>query len=80
MIERPHLRLVTEPPEADDAHLGDLALIGTLFAANLVPVVGEVAHLGSWGPGTVGFSAVCALLAGVELWSQLRHRVQAARG
>ncbi len=79
MIERPNLRLVTLPDE-DDAHAGDVALVGTLFAANLIPVVGELAHLGRWGPGTVGFSAVCALLAGAELWSQLRQRAQAARG
>lgn len=51
---------------------GDLILLASLFALNLVPVAGELIRVGRWSPGTVGFATAAALLTGRELWSQLR--------
>ncbi len=73
----PHLKVVEEPPsEAPGAEgapdLGDLALVTLLFLLNVLPVAGALTGIGTWSPSVVGFAAVAALLAGRELWSQLR--------
>lgn len=73
-----HLALVHAPADAaapaPRTDGSEVALVGTLFALNLAPVVGELAHPGRWSPGIVGFAAAAALLTGRELWSQLRAR------
>jgi hypothetical protein len=80
-----HLSVVKEPaPDAGarldpTPDLGDLVLIGVLFVLNLMPVAGELARIGRWSPGIVGFAAAAALLTGRELWSQLRARARARR-
>lgn len=55
---------------------GDVALVATLFAINLVPVVGELVAPGRWSPGLVGLAAAAALVAGRELWSEVRYRAR----
>ena len=77
MTTRGHrLHLVRTEREGPDApalpERGDLALLTALLIVNLVPLVGELLHPGRWGPGTVGVAAACALLAGRELWQELR--------
>jgi hypothetical protein len=74
-----HLRLVetagTEAHLEPHADREGLAILAVLLGVNLIPVVGEVAGLGSWGFGTVGLATACALLAGRELWAELRPLV-----
>ena len=76
MPHAPHLTVVREPPSAAESDprpdSRDIALVATLFTLNLVPVVGEIAQVGHWTPGVVGFATAAALLTGRELWSQLR--------
>lgn len=83
MQTRPgHLHLVAPEPKADAQPApgaGDLALLATLFLVNLVPVVGEVARPGTWGAGTVGLATACALVAGGELWLEVRALARARR-
>ena len=67
-------------PSASAPAAGDLALIAALLGVNLVPIVGELAHAGRFGPGTVGFATACALVAGRELWLEVRSLVQARAG
>lgn len=74
-----HLAVVRDPPPPPEADPGrtdgsELALVGTLFALNVVPVVGELARPGHWSPGIVGLATAAALLTGRELWAQLRAR------
>lgn len=74
-----HLKVVRDSPEAgapDAGDAGDVSLVAVLFALNLVPVVGELAHLGHWSRGIVGFAAGATVLTGRELWSQLRARAR----
>ncbi len=77
-----HLRLIGPPSERADGRSvparGDVALLASLLAVNLVPIVGEVARIGSWGPGTVGLATAGALLAGRELGSELRALLRAS--
>ncbi len=83
MHPRPsHLRIVEIDRQSNpdpEARWGDLALIGSLFAINTVPVVGELLHPGHWGSATVGFATLCVVLAGRELVSQVRD-LRRARG
>ncbi|HSD21045.1 MAG TPA: hypothetical protein VLC54_13455 [Anaeromyxobacter sp.] len=84
MQTRPnHLRLAPAPRETMEhvsvPERGDLALMVMLLAVNLVPVVGEVARLGRWGAGTLGFATACVLVTGRELWLELREVVRARR-
>ncbi len=78
-----HLRVVKEPPPSAGApldptpELSDLALIAVLFVLNVVPVASELAGVGHWSPGIVGFATAAALLTGRELWSQLRALARA---
>ncbi len=76
MLRPIHLHLVRREREAMPARPvpepGDLALMATLFAVNLVPIVGEVAARGGWGAGTVGLATAGALVTGRELWLELR--------
>ncbi len=58
---------------------GDLALMATLCALNLVPMVGGILHPGRWGAATVGAATACALVAGRELWLEARAAVRARR-
>jgi hypothetical protein len=70
-----HLRLVHAPASAGGPAPpapGDVGLVVALLATNLVPIVGELAHAGRWGTGTVGLATAGALLAGRELAAQLR--------
>lgn len=70
-----HLEVVRDSPEAgnpDAREPGDLSLVAVLFALNLVPVIGELARIGHWSRGIVGFAAGALVLTGRELWSQLR--------
>jgi hypothetical protein len=80
-VKHAHLALVDlAPPDAPAPGRTDgseLALIATLFALNLIPVLGELLRLGRWSPGIVGFATAAALLTGRELWSQLRARARA---
>jgi hypothetical protein len=79
----PNLKIVKHPPQDAGApveagpELADIALIATLFVLNLVPVIGELAGMGRWSPGIVGFAVAAAVLAGRELWSELRARARA---
>jgi hypothetical protein len=69
-----------EPPRAEARPApdpGNIALIASLFLVNIVPVAGEVIRPGSWGAGTVGLATACALVAGRELWHELRALVRA---
>lgn len=73
------------PPDPGSAHvatpeLGDLVLIATLFILNLIPIAGELAGIGRWSAGIVGFAMGASLLVGCELWAELRALVQARRG
>jgi hypothetical protein len=70
-LVRPPAPASTPPPEA-----ADLALVGTLFGLNLIPVVGEFVHPGRWSPAVVGFAAAAAILTGRELGEQLRARAR----
>ncbi len=83
MQSRPsHLRVVHTDRQSNteaEASWGDLALVGSLFAINTVPVVGELLHPGHWGSATVGFATLCLVLAGRELVSQVRD-LRRARG
>jgi hypothetical protein len=78
MSALPHLSVVKDPPPdaggppGAGPEVGDVALVGTLFVLNLVPVAGELVGLGRWSPAVVGFAAGAALLTGRELWSELR--------
>jgi hypothetical protein len=66
-----------EAPSAPAPASGDIALIAALLGVNLVPIVGELAHEGGFGPGTVGFATAFALLTGRELCREVRSLVQA---
>ncbi len=83
MHPRPsHLRIVEVDGQSNrdlEARWGDLALIGSLFAINTVPLVGALLHPGHWGSATVGFATLCVVLAGRELVSQVRD-LRRARG
>ena len=68
-----------EVPSASLPATGDVALIAVLFGVSLVPIVGELAHEGGFGQGTVGFATAFALLTGRELWREVRALVQARR-
>ncbi|ABS27298.1 hypothetical protein [Anaeromyxobacter sp. Fw109-5] len=59
---------------------GDVALVAALLGVNLVPIVGELAHEGWFGPGTVGLATAFALLTGRELCREVRSLVQAWAG
>lgn len=59
---------------------GDHALLAVLFLLNAIPVAGDLAGLGRWSPGIVGFAVAAMLLTGRELWSQLRARARAKTG
>lgn len=74
-------RVPPPPPAAapDPPTPGDLALVGGLFALNLIPIVAELAGTGRFGAGTVGFASAAALLTGRELWSQLRAHLRRDR-
>lgn len=80
-VRSPQLRIVeADPPSTQPGpEWGDLALVGSLFAINVVPVAGEALHPGHWGAGTVGFATLCLVLAGRELVSQVRD-LRRARG
>jgi hypothetical protein len=79
-----HLRLVRsgreELPGAPVPAAGDLALLATLLAVNLVPIVGEVATRGGWGAGTAGLATAGALVTGRELWREVRALARVRRG
>jgi hypothetical protein len=84
MQTRPnHLRVAAAPretmDEASSPDRGDLALMVMLLTVNLVPVIGEAAHLGRWGAGTLGFATACALVTGRELWLEVRELVRTRR-
>ncbi|WP_242345193.1 hypothetical protein [Anaeromyxobacter terrae] len=84
MTSRPNpLRLVVAPREimapASVPERGDLALMAMLLAVNLIPVIGELARLGRFGAGTVGFATACVLVTGRELWLEVRTFARARR-
>ncbi|WP_242336405.1 MULTISPECIES: hypothetical protein [Anaeromyxobacter] len=54
-------------------------LLAMLLAVNLVPVIGEIAHLGRWGGSTLGFATACVLVTGRELWLEVRAFARARR-
>jgi uncharacterized membrane protein (DUF4010 family) len=76
-----HLEIVRDPPAVDAAGASasgrDLGLVALLFGLAVVPVAGELAGIGRWSSGIVGFAAGAALLTGRELWAQLRAGVRA---
>lgn len=66
LVERP--RAPARPPAPA---LGDLALVAALCALNLVPILGELAHAGRFGAGTLGLATAVLLVAGRELCAEL---------
>lgn len=78
----PELRIVPPPcggaaPDPARPARGDLALIATLFALNVVPIASDFAAIGRWSEATVGFAVGAALLSGRELWAELREHARA---
>ena len=74
-----HRELVRDRPPAgaaagSRAPGGDVGLVALLFGLAVVPIGGELAGIGRWSPRIVGFAAGAALLAGRELWAELRAR------
>ncbi len=73
-----HLRVVGEPPPAGGparaSARSEVGLVAFLFGVSVLPVAGELAHVGRWSPSIVGFAAGALVLSGRELWSQLRAR------
>lgn len=85
MVPRPnHLRIVAParekisdgPPPA----CGDLALLGSLFCVNAVPLAGHALGLGRWSAGALGFSAACVAVCGRELAVELRALLRRREG
>jgi hypothetical protein len=83
-----HLRVVRDesapPPETRRANpgravpdRGGFALLAFLFLLNAIPVTGELARIGRWSPGIVGFAAGAMLLIGHALWSEIGARARA---
>jgi hypothetical protein len=62
-----------------DGDLGDLALTAAIVAICAMPLLGEVAHAGSWSPGELGLGTAGALFAGRELWACARAALRARR-
>ena len=59
------------PAGPDVPDRGDVSLLALLFLLNAIPVAGDLAGVGRWSPGLVGFAVAAMLLTGRELWSQL---------
>lgn len=77
----PLVHVISERMRATPApERADNALVLTIFASSLVPIVGELVRPGRWGAGAVGLATVVAILSGRRLSLDLRAWLRARTG